>query len=389
MIERARTKKLARYAKTFPAIAIIGPRQCGKTTLAKAFVKSMEREYVYVDVEKASDRDKLENPELFFADHRDKTVVIDEVQLMPALFSALRSAIDEDRRPMRFLLLGSANPDIMKDTSETLAGRLAYLELQPFNIEELKAHEISVGEHHFFGGFPNAILEKDSEARLDWLDNFIATYIQRDLPMYGLPTSPVQTRRLLEMLAWLNGKLLDYSNIGKSLGVSHVTLKSYLEYLHASFVTMELEPFHFNIKKRLTKSSKVYFRDTGVLHRFLKLANYNELLSTPFLGNSWETYVINQIYSLKNDEVELFFYRTYSGAELDLVLAKGMKPMATVEIKFSEKPDLTRGNTTSIKDLGSTDNYVIVPGEQDYRKSETIRVCGLRQFLEGYLPKFQ
>lgn len=386
MIIRTRQKKLERYAKSFPAIAIIGARQCGKTTLAKEFVKSTGHDFVYVDIEKPSDRDKLKNAELFFGDNKDKTVVIDEVQLMPELFSAMRSAIDEDRRPMRFLLLGSANPDIIKGVSESLAGRIAYLQLQPFSLLELEGQEIPIREQHFFGGFPDVILEKDNETRIDWLDNFISTYVQRDLPMYGLPISPIHTRRLLEMLAWINGNLLNYSSVGKSLGVSHVTLKSYMEYLNGSFVTMELEPFHFNIKKRLTKSTKVYFTDTGLLHRFLKLNSFNDLLGTPFLGASWEAYVINQIRALTSDELDLFFYRTYSGAELDLVLAKGMQPVASVEIKFSEKPDLSRGNTTSIQDLGTTQNFIIVPGEQDYRKSETLRVCGVQQFLEGYLP---
>lgn len=386
MLQRNKSKKLQRYAGSFPAIALIGARQCGKTTLAKEYVKSTGREFVYVDVEKPSDREKLRNPELFFNDNKDKIVVIDEVQLMPELFSAMRSAIDEDRRPLRFLVLGSANPDIMKGVSESLAGRIAYVELQPFNLQELESLEIPVREHHFYGGFPNAILEKDIQSRLDWLDNFISTYIQRDLPMYGLPISPVQTRRLLEMLAWINGNLLNYSSVGKSLGVSNVTLKSYLEFLNGSFITMELESFHFNIKKRLTKSTKLYFRDTGILHRFLKLNSFNDLLGTPFLGASWEAYVINQIQSLKNDEVDLFFYRTYSGAEIDLVLARGMKPVAAVEIKFSEQPVLSRGNTTSIQDLGTTQNFIIVPGDQDYRKSETLRVCGVQQFLESYLP---
>lgn len=388
MIKRTREAKLERYAQRFPAIAIIGPRQCGKTTLAKEFVKNRGWEFIYVDIEKASDREKLENAELFFQDNRHKTIVIDEVQLMPELFSAMRSAIDEDRRPMRFLLLGSANPDIVRGVSESLAGRIAYLELQPFNMLELKEEPISLREQHFYGGFPDVILDKDAEGRLEWLDNFISTYIQRDLPMYGLSASPVQARRLLEMLAWSNGNLLNYSSVGKSLGVSHVTLKNYMEYLTGSFVVMELEPYHFNIKKRLTKSSKVYFRDTGILHRFLKIRSFDELLGTPFLGASWEAFVINQINALKPEDVELFFYRTYSGAEMDLVLVKGLRPVASVEIKFSEKPALSRGNTTSIQDLGTEANYIIVPGEQDYRKSETLRVCGVREFLEGYLPFF-
>ncbi len=156
--------------------------------------------------------------------------------------------------------------------------------------------------------------------------------------MYGLPTSPVQTRRLLEMLAWINGNLLNYSSVGKSLGLSHVTLKGYMAYLNGSFVTMELEPFHFNIKKRLTKSTKIYCKDTGLLHRFLKVSTYNDLLGTPFLGASWEAYVINQVFASKSEELDMFFYRTYSGAEMDLVLARGMKPVASIEIKFSEKP---------------------------------------------------
>lgn len=386
MIERQRSVKFARYAKNFPAVAIIGPRQCGKTTLAKEFMKNAGHNFVYVDIEKPSDKDKLKNAELFFEDNMDKTVVIDEIQLMPELFSAMRSSIDEDRRPLRFVVLGSANPEIIRGVSESLAGRIAYLELSPFNLLELGVQEVSIKDHHFYGGFPDVILQKDTEARINWLDNFIATYIQRDLPMYGLPTSPVQTLRLLEMLAWINGNLLNYSSVGKSLGVSHVTLKGYMEYLNGSFVTMELEPFHFNIKKRLTKSTKIYFTDTGLLHRFLKLNSYSDLLGNPFLGASWEAYVINQIRAVKSGGINMFFYRTYSGAEIDLVLAKGMEPVAAIEIKFSEKPQLSRGNTTSIQDLGTNQNFIIVPGEQDYRQKETLRVCGVQQFLEGYLP---
>ncbi len=386
MQDRLQHKKLARFAKKFPAVAIIGPRQCGKTTLAKVYAEKANTPFLYLDLEKTSDRAKLENAELFFGDNEDKTLILDEIQLMPQLFSSLRSAIDQNRKPLRFLLLGSAHPNLIRSSAESLAGRITYIELQPFNLFELDKTKTSVNDHFFYGGFPEVILDDDVQQRRDWLDQFINTYIQRDLPLYGLQASQNQTRRLVEMMAWNAGTLLNYSSLGKSLGVSHNTLKAYLDFLEGAFMLFELKPFHPNIKKRLTKSSKFYFTDSGLLHRLLRLINYNELLGTPFLGNSWEGYVITQIIGLKNDDTQLYFYRTYSGAEMDLVLVKGQNPVASIEIKFSESPSLSRGNTSSINDLGTENNFIVIPGVQDYRKSETLTVCGLEVFLEFYLP---
>lgn len=384
MIERFEKQNVLRFSKKFPAVAILGPRQCGKTTLAKMIVQDLNTSAVYLDLEKGSDRAKLEQPETFFEDNQDKTIVLDEIQLMPALFSHLRSAIDSHRKPFRFLLLGSASPDLIRGSSESLAGRIAFVELQPFNLLEIKNNNIK--DHFFYGGFPEVALEADKSSALDWLEQFIQTYIMRDLPSYGLPATPTQTRRLVEMLAWNNGNLLNYSNIAKSLGVSHNTIKHYLEFLRGSYMVYELEPFHFNIKKRLSKSSKLYFTDTGMLHRLLRIENYSALLGTPFLGNAWEAYVINQIKALKPERLYLYFYRTYSGAEIDLVLTKGLQPIASVEIKFSDEPSLTRGNTTSIQDLGTEQNFIVVQGEQDYRKRENLTVCGVKEFLINYLP---
>lgn len=383
IIPRSIFAKVKSYCEIFPVAAIVGPRQSGKTTFVKDFAVHLKKTTLYLDLENPADLDKLENPHLFFSQNSEKCIIIDEVQSKPDLFPVIRSFVDENKRNCNFIILGSASPDLLKQSSETLAGRIGYVELGPFSGKELK-NNFSIQKHHFYGGFPRAHLSAE-DASIIWLDNFIKTYLQRDLPMLGLKADPQRIRRLWEMLAWQTAGLLNYNAISKSLGLSNHTVTAYIDFLEGAFMVRRLQPFHFNIKKRLVKSPKVFITDTGILHRLLRIQDYDQLLGNPLLGNSWETYVINQIALEKPEDIELYFYRTHAGAEIDLVFVKGLKPVAAMEIKFSSKPSGSRGLLSGIEALDSNNNFIITPTENDYFKMGNVRVCGIKTFTEKYL----
>lgn len=385
MIRRSITNRLKELASHFPVVGIIGPRQSGKTTLSKLFTAETKNLFVYLDLEKPTDISKLNEPEIFLSGVSDKSVVLDEIQRMPELFPLLRSLVDEDRRPLKYLILGSASPALLRQASESLAGRIAYIELTPFNLMEIK-DVVKMKEHHFFGGFPDAVLAKSHNKSKLWLDSFITTLIERDLPMLGFQSSPNTLRKLLEMLAWSNGNILNYNNIAKSMGVTNHTVKSYIDFLENAFIIKRLYPFYHNQKKRLVKSPKVFIRDTGILHRLLRISDYEQLMGYPLLGNSWEAYAIEQISSLKNPDCDLYFYRTHAGAEVDLIFVKALQPLATVEIKFTSTPSLGKGFYNCTEDLKTTKNFVVTPFSDDYLYHENVRICSLITFISNYLP---
>ena len=383
IIPRNISGKVRSYCKIFPVVAIVGPRQSGKTTFVKDYTRQLTKTTVYLDLENPTDLDKLENPYLFFSQNKEKCIIIDEVQSKPDLFPVIRSFVDENKQKCNFIILGSASPELLKQSSETLAGRIGYVELGPFSGQELH-NNFSIQKHHFYGGFPLAYLSAEESSTI-WLDSFIKTYLQRDLPMLGLKADPQKIRRLWEMLAWQSAGLLNYTAISKSLGLSNHTVTAYIDFLEAAFMVRRLQPFHYNIKKRLVKSPKVFITDTGILHRLLRIQDYNQLLGNPLVGNSWETYVINQIALEKPDDVDLYFYRTHAGAEIDLVCAKGLKPVAAIEIKFNQKPSVSKGFISGIETLELNNNFIIHPAESDYLKTEILRVCGVKTFIEKYL----
>lgn len=385
IVQRFAIRLLKDYARQFPIIAIVGPRQVGKTTLVKEFIKYIQKPTLYIDLEKPSDYDKLDEPELFLSEYSDHCIIIDEIQRKVDLLPLLRSLVDENRVPLRFIILGSAGPNLLRKSSETLAGRIAYVELGGLNILEV-AKICTRQVHHFRGGFPESTLAKSDKESLQWLDNFIITYIERDLPMLGLRTSPIIIRKLWEMLAWQNGNLINYQNISKSLGLSNHTIVRYIDFLENAYLIHRLQPYHFNIKKRLVKSPKIFIRDTGILHRLLRISNYIELTGSPFLGNSWESYVIEQIRNTKPQDIDLFFYRTHSGAEMDLVLVKGLRPVAAIEIKFTASPKVSKSTIQCINDLRTVNNFFILPKTDDYPVYKSIRACSLERFLRKYLP---
>lgn len=384
MIERFQLPDLEYSLSKFPVVCITGPRQCGKTTLSKIFCSKINADHIYLDLEKIEDYRRISNPGLFFSDNRGKLIVIDEIQRNPELFPQIRSEVDVDRRPGRFLILGSASPDIISNSSETLAGRIKYINLYPFILSELdKSHDLK--DMFFWGGFPNVVLDKDDRYRKDWLDNFIITYLERDLPLLGLKASPVQMRRLWEMLAYQSGNLLNSSSLGRSLGLSHHTINAYLDYLQWAFLIYRLDPYSSNDKKRIVKSKKVYVADTGILHRLLNLTSYDQLMSTPYAGHSWETFLFTQLIPLTGRDWNVWFYRTHTGIESDLVLAKGIKPEMCIEIKLTTAPQITRSFSEAIDDLKTQRNYIVIPYGDAFRLRKDITVINLKEFLELFL----
>ncbi len=381
MITRISEKKIEDLLQGFPCVAIIGPRQVGKTTLAKQIQKSYV-EPIYLDLELQRDLIKLDDPETYLKQFEDQLIIIDEVQRKKELFPVLRALIDQKRTPGRFLLLGSAAPDLLRNSSESLAGRIAYHELTPFLIPEVfpDHNPMDLWMH---GGFPDPFLHQ--KYWLDWMNNFVKTYFERDLPNLGFPADSMTGERLWTMLAHHHGNLINYAEIGKSLEFSIHTIKKYIGFLKHAFLIRLIQPFHSNLKKRLVKSPKVYISDSGILHFLLGIDSIEQLFGHPKMGASWEGFVIEQIIPRLPQNRKLYFYRTHDGAELDLVITKGGKPVAGIEIKFGSGVSVSRGNTEAVQFLNTKQNFLIINDDEDYLLSNGFRVCGLTIFLEKYL----
>ena len=292
MIKRIIEKRILKLLKSFPCVAIIGPRQVGKTTLVKEIRNSLKQKSLYLDLELTSDLNKLSDAETFLIQNLSKIIIIDEIQRKKDLFPLLRALIDKDRKPGKFILLGSASPDLLRDSSESLAGRIAYEELTPFIIPEISEH-FSTEQLWIKGGFPDAFLAKIIWD--DWMGNFISTYLEKDLPLLGFPADSITARRLWTMIAHNHGNLINYTEFSKSLEISVNTIKKYINFLEQAFLIRQLPPYYFNIKKRVVKSPKIYIRDSGILHYLLGLETMNDILGFPKMGASWEGFVIEQI----------------------------------------------------------------------------------------------
>jgi predicted AAA+ superfamily ATPase len=386
MIQRKFEDKLKRLGAYFPVLGLVGPRQVGKTTLVKSILGTLPMESIYLDLELPRHLNQLSDPEAYFELHRDKCIILDEVQRLPSLFPIIRALVDQDRRPLRFIILGSASPELIRDSSESLAGRIAYVEITPFQYEEIQEVK-SIEQHWFFGGFPDACLGP-AEFWMDWMANFTRTYIESDLPLLGLPNNPQFTRRLLTMISHLQGQVLNASMIAKSLDVSYKTVGTYVDFLEHAYLVKRLQSYHTNSKKRLVKSPKIYVRDSGMLHFLQQIASLDALFSHPLLGSSWEGYVIAQITGKLPEGIELFYYRTQDGSELDLVLTKAGVPKVGIEIKHSRAPKASRGLMNAIMDLGTKENLIITPGDTlAYPINGHVKVCGLNSFLSSGLEE--
>lgn len=380
MITRAVTENILKNLSAFPASNIIGPRQVGKTTLAKYLQTRLGKPSIYLDLQNEQDLDKLASPSLFLREHADKCVVIDEIQRLPTLYSQLRSLIDERRDPARFMLLGSASPSIIKGVSESLAGRVFFSEIMPFSLLEVKG-VASWQTHWVRGGFPNVLAMPDEELVVEWFDAFSRTFVERDLRELGYNLTPMLFTRLLRMLAHLHGQLLNITSLANSLDSRSTTITQYIDLLEGGFLVNRLQPWFANSGKRLVKTPKIYIRDSGLLHHLLRIRNYDALLGNPAVGASWEGYVIEQIMRATHRKWEYYFYRTQHGAESDLVLISPTGEMYCIEIKFSSAPVLSKGFYQSIEDLQPTHKYIIVPTGDSYPKDGGVRVINLHDFL--------
>ena len=373
---------LQEYLSLFPAVGLIGPRQVGKTTLVKNLL--LEKESIYLDLEKASDKAKLANAELFLKTHQNKTVILDEIQMMPELFTELRSLIDEKREAGRFILLGSAAPDLIRKSADSLAGRIAYLELTPFHLGEVEADEID--KLWIRGGFPLSYLANSEKGSRLWREHFIKTYIERDLGLLGLNTDPFLVERFWRMLGHAQGGLLVSENFARALGISRPTVNRYLEFLHGSFMVRLLQPYFPNVKKRLVASPKVYIRDSGLLHSLTGIDSYENLINQLLVGHSWEGFVIEQICNVLGDAYEYYFYRTHQGAECDLLLVKSGKVKHAIEIKNTLSPKISKGFRISMQDTRAEKGTIICRITDSYHLEENIEAMGLWNFLKNKKP---
>jgi uncharacterized protein len=384
MIKRFLEDRIVNILQHFPAAAILGPRQSGKTTLAKMIRERLDKESFYLDLENPDDLALLSEPMRFFQANVDKCIIIDEIQRKKELFPILRSAIDQDRRPGRFILLGSASLDLLFLSNETLAGRVIYTELTPFNFNEIKSIK-SITDQWLHGSFPEPFFLTDQKNRYEWYRSFFMTYIERDFRMLGLGAAPENLSRFFSMMAHIHGNLLNKNTLANSLAINQVTVNTYLSYFKQAFLVREIPAWHQNIGKRLIKTSKIYIRDSGLLHYLLKINDINQALGHPALGFSWEGYVIEQIICCLGDSYDYYFYRTHDGAEADLVIEQSNKPIYTIEIKFSNSPKLIKGFTTAINDLETSENFIIVPEvRQAFALSDKILVQDLKGFLQMF-----
>jgi predicted AAA+ superfamily ATPase len=378
-IQRKLKSTLLQYLNIFPAIALLGPRQCGKSTLIKSLKDNLD--LLYLDLQNEADLNKISDPALFFEANTSKIICIDEIQLVPQLFSTLRSEIDKNRTNGKFILLGSASREIIQKTSESLAGRIGLLNLSPFTILEIE-NEINFELNTFWlrGGFPDSYLAESDVYSEIWRNNYLKTYVERDIPQLGFNIPALQLKRLLTMCAHNQGQLLNSSKFGESLGLTHPTIKRYIDLLEQTFILRTIPAFEVNVKKRLVKAPKVYIRDSGLLHQLLQINSFNDLLGNPIFGSSWEGFVIENIIENMPDW-NFFFYRTATGDEIDLILEKGNRRIA-IECKASKVPKITKGFWKAHEVLNPEKSYVIAPINEIYPIKENVFVCGITEFLK-------
>ena len=347
-----------------PAVALLGPRQVGKTTLAFEAAQSIPS--IYLDLESERDRAKLAQPELYLVDHLDKLVILDEVHRAPGLFPVLRGLIDQARRDGKragqYLLLGSASLDLLQQSGETLAGRIAYLELGPLNILETGAAQADA--LWVRGGFPESFTAASDERSLRWRQNFIRAYLERDIPQFGPRIAADTLRRFWTMLAHHQSGLLNVAQLARNIGVDAKTAQSYIDLLCALLLVRRLPPWHANMGKRLVKSPKVYLRDSGLVHALLDIETKETLLGHPVVGASWEGFVIDNLLSCAPASVQAYFYRSSGGAEVDLLLAWPNGELWAIEVKRSLSPKVERGFHAACEDLSPVRKLVVYPGSE-------------------------
>jgi len=388
VIIRNLQKEIIYHFDDYPVIAIVGARQVGKSTLAKSIISNYDNA-IYLDAERPSHRQLLDDAEQFFELNHDKLICIDEVQNIPDIFSVIRSIVD-DNKSIKFLILGSASPEVLQQ-SESLAGRIAYFELPALQISELK-NDYSFKKYLFRGALPKSYLSKKDETSISpnsdsqgdkasffWIQNFIVSFLERDLRQFGFDIPFEVLHRLWIMLAHNNGQQIKYSTLSLSLGVSHTTVRNYVEILSQTFMLRIIQPYYINIKKRIVKSPKIYIRDVGILNALLNIRSFNDLYSHPVFGTAWEIVVIENIINRFNDW-NYFYYRTTNGNEIDLILTKADKVVA-IEIKVSVTPKVTRGFWTALEDVKANKAYIVAPVQLSYPMKNNVSVMSLEDMI--------
>lgn len=374
MIPRRITPRLLESLKQFPIAALLGSRQVGKSTLARQIGQGCNA--VFLDLERPADAAKLRDAELFLNSVADRLVIIDEVQRAPELFPQLRALVDSDRRPGRFLLLGSASPDLRRQGAESLAGRIEYHELAPFSLDEVGATHENQQRLWLRGGYPGSFLASSDLASTRWREAYIRTFLERDIPQLGMRLPAEQMRRFWTMLAHLHGQLLNSSQLARNLSVTPPTVRHYLDVLSDTFMVRILPPHHVNLGKRLVKSPKVYLRDSGLMHTLLGISRHEDLLSHPAVGFSWEGFVMEHLIAHSTEHSRASFYRTSTGAEIDLLLEHGTQIEAW-EVKFGLAPRITRGYHDALRDLKLSTGKVVYSGTEKFALASDAHATGL------------
>lgn len=376
-------RKIRRAFEVTPAVALLGPRQCGKTTLARAYLAEWAPDLPavnYFDLEDPTDLDRLEDAKLALADLRG-LVVIDEIQRRPELFPLLRTLIDRTGLPARFLILGSASRDLIRQGSETLAGRISFVEVTPFAGLEVGVDALDT--LWIRGGFPLSFLASSIETSAAWRKAFVKTFLERDIPALGITIPPQTIRRFWQMLVHFHGQTFNASEVGSSMGVSDTTASRYLDILSGTFMVRRLQPWFENVGKRQVRRPKIYFRDSGILHSLLGATTREELLVHPKLGASWEGFALEETIRLNGaEEDEVYFWGVHQQAELDLLIVRGSRKLG-FEFKYGSAPGMTRSLGRARELLGLDNITVVYPGDKDYALADGIRVRGLKGYLPG------
>jgi len=384
MILRHLVNRLSERVLQTPVVALLGSRQVGKTTLALSL--DIGKKVHYLDLERPSDIARLSDPELYLGKFADHLVILDEIQRIPDLFPVLRSLVDERRRAgekaAQFLILGSASPDLLQQSSETLAGRISYLELNPLNLMEVESTEPVMERHWFRGGYPDSFLAADDTASTRWCEDFVTSYVERYLLSFGITAAPLQLRRLCTMLAHQQGGTLNLSKLGGSLGIDGKTVRRYIDLLEGLYLLRSVPAWSRNQGKRLVRAPKVYWRDPGLLHALTGLHSLEQVLGHPLCGHSWEGYCLEQIITLVSSNHQFSHYRTHAGAEVDLVLEAPDGSTTIFEIKRTLSPKLNPGFIESMKTIGATKGYFIIPEGDSFPLSENVTAMCLSDFLK-------
>lgn len=375
-LPRVNIQEIKEAIQNFPVTAVIDPRQCGKSTLVKHLIENDYPDSLYLDLERPSDLEKLNDAEWFLSTQKDRLICIDEIQRKPELFPLIRSLVDEWNKPGCFLVLGSASRDLLMQSSESLAGRIVYKELTPFLWSELPNEPIE--KYIERGGFPRSFLAANNKVSLDWRNSFIATFLERDL-LQWVNFTPTTMRRLWQMLAHVNGQTANYSILGNSLGVSNQTVRNYIDLLKSTYMLDVVAPYITNLGKRLVKAPKIYLTDSGIVLALIGLRTFEDLSGHPALGAVWEGIVLANLRG-NFPEAEITFYRTSGGAEIDFVVQYHHQIIA-VECKATYAPSLSKGNYNSIEDIRPQHTFVVTPSADSWSMSEGIEVVSLSDLI--------